>query len=392
MGVQCFGTTLKNYMCHISNRLAKIVLSSLLLFLTLSSFSPQPATAQTQWGNEFSQIMPSKVKQRRLVTYIKEKDSIKKAWQAMVGILDVVVFIGLIVLALASIFHIKYDQYQIKQALPGLIAGVILANLSFSICLFFIDLTQHVTDLFIGSPASFIQNMVDLYSWLWYLAGAGVAGAGIFALATGGLGIGIVLLALLLALVPMLLLFAVGLILWARALVITALTIFSPLAFFLYFFKIEIPVLTPLAQKWMSWFAKWLAAGPLIFALFWVGFTLNNAARGKVVSNQSTGLQQSSSGETPSSQNPNSPPQTASLQDKARNLCQQKKEEFSRKGWQQKWEEGPCLSQNLDNSGYAVDIAHQPRKTVDNNPANQCAAPEKFIELDTNCNVIRIYP
>ncbi|HLC64408.1 MAG TPA: hypothetical protein VJK25_03660 [Patescibacteria group bacterium] len=63
---------------------------------------------------------------------------------------------------------------------------------------------------------------------------------------------------------------------------------------------------------------------------------------------------------------------------------------------------GPCLSNSLyGNADYpetvwVLDIAHNPRQEVDNQPANQCSAyregkARNFIELDEAGNVIRIY-
>ena len=55
---------------------------------------------------------------------------------------------------------------------------------------------------------------------------------------------------------------------------------------------------------------------------------------------------------------------------------------------------GPCLSNNVA-PGWVCDVAHWPRLPVDNNPENQCPAFGKtafhFVEVDENCNVIRVY-
>ena len=55
---------------------------------------------------------------------------------------------------------------------------------------------------------------------------------------------------------------------------------------------------------------------------------------------------------------------------------------------------GPCLGKIADD--WVLDIAHNPRQEVDNQPANQCSAyregkARNFIELDEAGNVIRIY-
>ncbi len=56
---------------------------------------------------------------------------------------------------------------------------------------------------------------------------------------------------------------------------------------------------------------------------------------------------------------------------------------------------GPCLSNNVA-PGWVCDVAHWPRLPVDNDPQNQCEAFRKgiathFVEVDENCNVIRVY-
>ncbi len=56
---------------------------------------------------------------------------------------------------------------------------------------------------------------------------------------------------------------------------------------------------------------------------------------------------------------------------------------------------GPCLAQEAI-PGWAVDVAHEPRQPVDDDPANQCASYREgrathFVELDPEGNVIRVY-
>ncbi|MFA5134199.1 MAG: hypothetical protein WC505_00210 [Patescibacteria group bacterium] len=55
--------------------------------------------------------------------------------------------------------------------------------------------------------------------------------------------------------------------------------------------------------------------------------------------------------------------------------------------------DGPCLSNNLIED-WVADIAHNPRKAVDDLPENQCSAyrdgtARHFVELDPEGNVIR---
>ncbi len=56
-------------------------------------------------------------------------------------------------------------------------------------------------------------------------------------------------------------------------------------------------------------------------------------------------------------------------------------------------ERGPCLSNNIEH-GWVCDVAHNPREEIDNFPENQCEAfrngtAKHFVELDTECNLIR---
>lgn len=56
---------------------------------------------------------------------------------------------------------------------------------------------------------------------------------------------------------------------------------------------------------------------------------------------------------------------------------------------------GPCIADELEEvPGWSVDIAHDPRQEVDNDPANQCQAyrdgrTTHFVELDPEGVVIR---
>lgn len=54
---------------------------------------------------------------------------------------------------------------------------------------------------------------------------------------------------------------------------------------------------------------------------------------------------------------------------------------------------GPCLG--IVAIGWVVDVAHNPRKPVDEKPENQCSELKNgtvshFVELDTNGNLIKI--
>ena len=59
---------------------------------------------------------------------------------------------------------------------------------------------------------------------------------------------------------------------------------------------------------------------------------------------------------------------------------------------------GPCLSEteglSWEMAGWVCDVAHEPRKGIDNNAINQCQAYRKeqaahFVEVTPNCEFIR---
>jgi hypothetical protein len=58
---------------------------------------------------------------------------------------------------------------------------------------------------------------------------------------------------------------------------------------------------------------------------------------------------------------------------------------------------GPCIAEQLEKfPDWSVDVAHNPREDVDNQPANQCQAYRQgkthhFVELDPNGNLIRTH-
>jgi D-aminopeptidase len=57
--------------------------------------------------------------------------------------------------------------------------------------------------------------------------------------------------------------------------------------------------------------------------------------------------------------------------------------------------DGPCLAEKLPGlTDWVVDVAHDPRQKVDDEPANQCAryesgAAHHFVEIDPNGKLIR---
>jgi len=59
--------------------------------------------------------------------------------------------------------------------------------------------------------------------------------------------------------------------------------------------------------------------------------------------------------------------------------------------------DGPCIAEQLQKlPDWSVDVAHDPREDVDNQPTNQCqdyrqGKTHHFVELDPNGNLIRTH-
>lgn len=73
------------------------------------------------------------------------------------------------------------------------------------------------------------------------------------------------------------------------------------------------------------------------------------------------------------------------LQNAAQKLCQDEKKNKKSTDWNN----GPCLTPNINKSGYAVDIVHTPRQSIDDNAANTCGVTAKFYEFDLNCGFVK---
>jgi hypothetical protein len=84
---------------------------------------------------------------------------------------------------------------------------------------------------------------------------------------------------------------------------------------------------------------------------------------------------------------------TQTLKERAIDTCIQKCRDALNAG--QDLSSGPCLDNRIV-EGWVCDVAHSPRQTIDNDPANQCSefgkTANSFVEVDTSCNFIRTYP
>lgn len=79
------------------------------------------------------------------------------------------------------------------------------------------------------------------------------------------------------------------------------------------------------------------------------------------------------------------------ISSQARTTCVEECEAWLNEG--KDLSDGPCLSDKIVQD-WVCDVAHSPRKDVDNKPENQCDAYKRgeahhFVEVDPNCDFIR---
>jgi len=212
---------------------------------------------------------------------------VKEAWSIVLGLVNIIAVLGLIFIALAYLFRIDIETYDIKRTLPGLIVGIILANFSYFLCIETADFVQSITNFF-NSNAAGSEGIY--FRLVGYLAGRAVGSTatyvtmgvtslgaiaslllGTTAVTTGGLifaglGLPLIILAAIIVLGPAILWLLLAILLYIRFYVVTILVVVSPIAIVLYF----LPFGKLLAGQWFDWLLKWLFVGPLVFFLVWL--------------------------------------------------------------------------------------------------------------------------
>lgn len=218
--------------------------------------------------------------------FVANREGIVNLWRLSLGLVDLVVVAGLIIAAFSNIFRINIKAYEIKQVLPGLIIGIILANLSFFIMRVFFDgatiLTQTIGDITVhqlDSSSGLLDRSAGKYlidaltgelgesvlkfpSTITNLSTAG----GIGVLLGSSLGIVSVLALiffLLIALAPIILYMILIFLLYMRNYILVVMFIISPLAFF----ALGYPPFRSWWQKWWGTFWKWLLMAPIVHVL-----------------------------------------------------------------------------------------------------------------------------
>ncbi len=237
-------------------------------------------------------------------------------WTIVLSLVDLIVVAGLIAAAFANILNLRLDVYGIKQILPGIIIGVILANLSYFIMHFFIEVTtvgtQGLTIIvhrYIGggtvpqganggvSARMLIDFYAELFNSIWHIpvlhpggtgdvagnaattgGGAAIAYKSISELVFKSSEVGILLIVIILlvifALIPFILMLVLVFLLYIRNYVMIVMFMLSPLAFF----ALAFPPLKRWWQMWWGTFWKWLLMAPVAYAVLGAAIIFLNTA------------------------------------------------------------------------------------------------------------------
>lgn len=186
-----------------------------------------------------------------------ENDDVKDAWSIFQNIANIVFVILFLIVIFSQLTGVGIDNYGIKKILPKLIIAAILVNISYYICLIFIDLSNIVgngiQNMFNGMSSSLTINsaVIGGENIGSEILSTSVTGAVLLgALVVGGVAVWqnpAILLTLLISglgvVISILFLF---LILSAREAAIVVLTVISPLAFVCYI----LPNTKNLFDKW----------------------------------------------------------------------------------------------------------------------------------------------
>jgi hypothetical protein len=177
-------------------------------------------------------------------------------------VVNIVLILGLLIIAFANISRFSLDTYTIKKALPNLIVGVVLANASFFIIKFLVDINSVAVQFFVDlSTGGSFRNLVA----------AALSGISLEVVETIGWGSAFLLIIFLL--VSLIIILWLALMLYIRLIVIYLLAILSPLAFVAY----GIPgVGDKYFKMWWQNFVKWLFMPVIMAAIFWLMLAITN--------------------------------------------------------------------------------------------------------------------
>lgn len=183
-----------------------------------------------------------------------------QTWRVTRSIINIMLIIALLIISFSNIVRFNLDNYTVKKALPNLIIGVILANLSFFIVRYLADIVTVVTYFFVQETNTvrfdlfLVESAVTIGEESIRAVGEVIGGL---------LGVFIMLL---LAIVSIVAYVWLAFLFYVRLLAVYLLTILAPLAFIAY----GIPGMEKYFKLWWQQMIKWLFMIVAMSAVFWL--------------------------------------------------------------------------------------------------------------------------
>lgn len=214
---------------------------------------------------------------------------LENAWKFILSLVNYVVVAFLIFIAFVNILRINVDVYAIKKALPNVIIGVILANLSWLICMEFVTLADiltnwinylsgvvsgsNVNNVFFNSFVTLFEPIVpetpnnaftlgSLFTIL--MPGVAMGAAAIASLVAVIVGALVAGFALVLSTIVMFLLIV-------RLYAVMLLIVAAPLAFV----AMSTPLTNKMFQQWWRQFMCWIFMAPLAYLIWLVAIFIS---------------------------------------------------------------------------------------------------------------------
>jgi len=200
------------------------------------------------------------------------QDGVKSVFRWVLSLVNFVVLLFLLAVAFASILRWNVDTYAIQKVFMPLILGVLMANFSWLICRFFIELStilyHALTDPYGGGVGLFKAIAIDGYG-LGNLCNT--ANGTAFASGLLGVFVGTVLI-----IIAGILILTLYILLVARVWIVTLLIILAPLAFLCLGF-------TPTQQffkRWWGMFFNWVFMAPASFLILVLAYQMTRIGSG----------------------------------------------------------------------------------------------------------------
>lgn len=231
---------------------------------TISSLLVDHAYAQTK-DKESDPL------KKNLANYIPDKDGfVYKSWRVTIGLVNIVLVVALLVISFSNITRFNLSSYEVKKALPNLFIGILLANASFFLIRFLVDIATAVTMLFVND----LSHSGSIAAFFAEVTGA-LTERTINTIGTGA-EIASIIIVPILMIVTVVLLLWLAFLLYFRLVAVYLLAILAPIAFVAY----GIPGADSYFKQWWQQFSKWLFMVPAMAAVFWLMLAIHRATSG----------------------------------------------------------------------------------------------------------------